>query len=369
MIYELEEMLEELSEASNHNGYLYSVKDILIIMVCGLLCGLQTVSSIKQWATVPRNAKFFNEIYGINKIPCIAQIYNILRTVDASFFEKCFIKWMKELIKGDIQGKTIALDGKSIRSTGKRFYDKSIMHIASAIISESQLVIGSAECDKSTGEIDAVRHLIKILDIEGAVVVADALHCQTETAEAVIAAKADYLFIVKGNQKNLKESVDLLSYNKRTDTDSTVEINGGRVETRTAYVSNQIDTLYNKEIWQNISCVGVIHREFEKNGKVTTQNHYYISSKDMTATELLHHARMEWRVEVMHWLLDVHFDEDKTRLLSKKVQKSFNLMRKIVLNLVKEYQTSLPKQQAQSAIMRSNLFDIDNLKSFIAHFA
>ena len=134
MIFELEYMIEELCEVSNHNGYLYSVKDILIIMICGLLCGLQTVSSIKQWATVPRNAKFFNDFYGINQIPCIAQIYNILRTVNASFFEQCFIKWMKELVKGDIQNKTIAIDGKSIRSTGKRSHDKSIMYIVASKI-------------------------------------------------------------------------------------------------------------------------------------------------------------------------------------------------------------------------------------------
>ena len=80
-------------------------------------------------------------------------------------------------------------------------------------------------------------------------------------------------------------------------------------------------------------------------------------------------SRMEWRIEIMHWLLDVHFDEDKARLLSKKAQKSLNFTRKIVLNLVKEYQKSLPKEQAQSVIIRANLFDVDNLKSFIAHFA
>ncbi len=369
MILDLEDLLAELSEASSHNGYLYSVKDILTIMICGLLCGLQTVSSIKQWAEVPRNKEFFTETFGIEQTPCVAQMYNILRTVNASFFEECFTQWMKKLVQGKVKNQTISIDGKSIRSTGKLPGSVSIMHIASAVIAESRLVIGSTECDKKTGEIDAVKHLIKLLDVKDAVVVADALHCQTETAEVIVNAKADYLLIVKDNQKNLKESVDLISYNKKTDSFVTVEKNASRIETRTAYVSNKIDNLYNKELWKNVRCVGVIQREFEKNNETSKQTHYYISSKNMTAEELLHHARMEWQVEVMHWLLDVHFDEDKTRLWDKQVQKSFNLMRKIVLNLVKEYQTTLPKKKALSEIMRANLFDTDNLKGFIAHFS
>ncbi len=373
MILELEEFLEELSEASEHNGYLYSVKDILTIMICGLLCGLPTVKSIKQWSEVPRNKDFLTRYFGITKIPCVAQIYNILRTVNAPFFEECFINWMKLLIKknvvGDVKGKTIAFDGKAIRSTGKVPESTSIMHIASAVISDSQLVLGSTKCKENMGEIDAVRYLIGLLDIKDAVVVTDALHCQRETAKIIIEAGAHYVMNVKKNQKNLRESIDLLAYNKKTDSHTTVEKNAGRIETRTAYLTNQIDNLYNKAEWQNVACVGVIKRTFEKgNNPPSEQTHYYISSKDMTAEELLHHARMEWQVEVMHWLLDVHFEEDKTRLWNKKVQQNFNLMRKIVLNLVKEYQKSLLKKTAQSEIMRANLFDVDSLETFVTHF-
>ena len=103
--------------------------------------------------------------------------------------------------------------------------------------------------------------------------------------------------------------------------------------------------------------------------KKSTYWHYYISSKKLTAEELLHHARMEWRIEAMHWLLDVHFLEDKTKSRDMEVQKNLNLMRKVALNLVKNYQASFNKYIPVSKILRKNLFDIDNLSVFIAHFS
>lgn len=368
MIEDLKEILDEIAAHSNHNGYWYSVQDILAILICGLLCGLQDVEGIHQWAKVERQTEFFKKVFGVKKIPCRAQLYNILATVNHNFFEKAFIRFMNSIVSGETQDKTIAIDGKSIRSTGKLSNDGSILHIASAILCDSQLVIGSCECGTKTGEVEAFRALIKMLDIKGSVVVADALHCKSQSAISVIEAGADYLFVVKDNNANLKESIDLLSYNKKTDTACTIEKNGGRIETRTAYLSDDIETLYEKDKWKNITCVGAIHREFEKNNQTSSQWHYYISSKKMTAEELLKHARMEWRVEAMHWLLDVHFDEDRTRIRSMEIQKNFNIMRKLVLNLIKEYQGALPKHQAMSRIQRSNLFDTDQLASFIAYF-
>jgi len=191
---------------------------------------------------------------------------------------------------------------------------------------------------------------------------------ELELARAVIENEADYLFVVKENNKNLRKSVEIHSKNRTTDTATTVEKNGGRIETRTAYTCENIELLYNKENWKNIACVGAIYREFEKNGIISSEWHYYISSKKLSAKELLHHARLEWRVESMHWLLDVHFKEDKTKVRDMEVQKNLNIMRKIVLNFVKQYQASLPKHVAVSKILHRNMLDIDNLSLFLAHF-
>lgn len=368
MINELKKALEEVENFSKHRGYWYRVQDILSIMICGLLCGIQDIESIHEWSKVQRQRDFFKDVFGIEKIPSRAQFYNILRTVNDKFFEKVFIKLMQSIVQGKTQGKTIAIDGKAIRSTGKLSHDGSILHIASAIISNCGLIIGSRECEEKIGEIETFRELVDILDIKGSVVVTDALHCQTKSAEAVINAEADYLFVVKDNNKNLKKSIEEHIKMRAVKGETKVEKNGGRIENRTAYLCDNIELLYGKERWKNIACVGAIYREFEKNEKKSSEWHYYISSAKLNTETLLQHARLEWRVESMHWLLDVHFAEDKTRLRSMKIQKNLNIMRKIVLNLIKEYQTSLPKHVPVSRILRGNLFDIEHLRMFIAHF-
>ncbi len=117
MIDELREALNEVAESSEHHGYWYSVQGVLAIMICGLLCGLQNVEDIHQWARVERSRAFFKDVFALEKIPCRAQIYNILSRVNANFFEKCFTKWMRKIVQGKNHGKTVAIDGKSIRST------------------------------------------------------------------------------------------------------------------------------------------------------------------------------------------------------------------------------------------------------------
>ena len=310
--------------------------------------------------------KFLKEAFGIEKIPCRAQFYNILACVDPEGFNRSFIKWMQTVLQGGLSGKTIAIDGKTVRSTGKRTPDGSILHLASALVSEHGLVVGTRECGTKAGETAAFRELIELLDVSGSVVVADALHCTRKSAEAVVQAGADYLFCVKDNVPNLKGNIALYVQSEPMESISKVEKNGGRIETRTAFVTRDIDWLEGREHWANASCIGAIHTSFEKNGKKSSEWHYYISSAQLRADELLTHARLEWGVESMHWLLDVHFAEDKTRVWDMNVQKTLNIMRKIALNLARAFKAKTNSNSPISGVLKRNLFDLLNLKAFLA---
>lgn len=146
------------------------------------------------------------------------------------------------------------------------------------------------------------------------------------------------------------------------------KLNGGRIEKRTAYTTTDIDWLEGKEKWKNLSTIGAIHTEFTKNGETSSEWHYYISSRKLTPEELLKHARLEWAVESMHWLLDVHFLEDKTKVWDMNVQQNLNIMRKIALNLAREYKNCFEPKKAISGILKCNLFDVNNLAKFILYF-
>ena len=364
---ELQKCMFEVEEASSFKGYWFRISDVLSIVVCGKLCGLGTVSEIHDWSKARPVRAFLAEQFGM-KVPCRSQFYNILAYVDAERFGKSFIKWMQYVLDGSVAGKTVAIDGKTVCSTDKLTPDGSVLHIASAIVSELGLVIGSCECGTKMGEITAFRELIGLLDVVGAVVVADALHCNKKSAQAVVEAGADYLLCVKDNQPNLREDIELYVQEEALEKAVTLEKNGGRIERRTAYVSREIDWLEGRENWAKLSCVGAIHTQFEKDGHKSSNWHYYISSAALCAEDLLRHARLEWGVEAMHWLLDVHFDEDKTRVEDMNVQKSLNTLRKIALNLAKQYKQKLGIKIPISGILRRNLFDPNHLVAFLSCF-
>ena len=364
-IYGLKEMALEAEKGSQHQGYWYCISDSLIIMVCGMLCSLQTIDDIYEWSRAAPPRAFLFKWFGIEKFPCRAQFYNILACVDAEKFNRAFTGWVKGLLQGGVSGKTVAIDGKTICSTDKLTKDGSVLHIASAIVSEYGMVIGSRECGTKTGEITAFRELIELLDVAGAVVVADALHCTKKSAKAVVEAGADYLFSVKDNNPSLKEDIELYFQEESTESHAKTEKNGGRIEKRTGYVSHDIDWLDGRGEWINLTCIGAIHTEFEKNGKKSSEWHYYISSAALTAVDLLKHARLEWGVEAMHWLLDVHFAEDKTRVWDMNVQKTLNIMRKIALNLAKVFKTETESKKPISGLLKRNLFDLKNFDGFL----
>jgi predicted transposase YbfD/YdcC len=367
-ISELQKCMCAVEEASDFRGYWFRISDVLSIVVCGMLCGLENVSDIHEWAKARPVRLFFMEQLSIIEIPCRAQFYNILAHVNAEQFGKSFVQWMRGILPDGVAGKTVAIDGKAVRSTDKLTSDGSVLHIASAIISELGLVIGSRECKTKTGEIVAFRELLDMLDVAGAIVVADALHCNKKSAQAVVDAGADYLFVVKDNQPNLHENIALYVQEEALEKAETLEKNGGRIEKRTAYVSREIDWLDGREDWPKLTCIGAIHTQFEKNDHKSSNWHYYISSAALSAEDLLRHARLEWGVEAMHWLLDVHFDEDKTRVRDMNVQKSLNTLRKIALNLAKQYKQKLGLKIPISGILKRNLFDPNHLVAFLGCF-
>ena len=205
----LREEMRLLEEEADHNGYWYSISGVMTILACGMLCGLRLIGDIHDWAKAAPTRALLETQFGITRTPCRAQFYNILRCVNADKFNLGFSRWMATVLCGSPEGKTVAIDGKTVRGTGKLSKDGSVLHIASALVSELKLVIGSVECGTKAGEQAAFGELIDLLDVSGAIVVADALHCSRKSAEAVEEAGADYLFVVKDNCPKLRENVEL----------------------------------------------------------------------------------------------------------------------------------------------------------------
>ena len=365
----LREKMTEVEKECERKGYYFKISDALTIMICGMLCGLQNISDIYEWAKSEPARQFLFDEFKIHKLPSRAQFYNLIGYVNPKKFNIIFIEWAEEILKNDNKDRTIAIDGKTICSTNQRGEDGQPLRILSAVVSESKLILGSQPCKTKISEPEVFRELIGILDVSGAIVAADALHCQKKSAKKVIEENGDYLFVVKDNEPRLREDIELYIQNEELEQFTQKELNGGRIEKRTAYTAAAIDWLNGKEKWESLSMIGAIHTEFTKGEKTSSEWHYYISSHKLTPKELPRHARLEWAIESVHWLLDVHFLEDKTKVWDMNVQQNLNIMRKIALNLAREYKNRFEPKKAISGILKRNLFDVNNLAKFIRYFA
>lgn len=368
-IEQILDFFEEVEIEKEYDGYFFSAAQAVTIVVLGSLCGLKSVRQIHQWAEHDSTRKLLKERFAIERIPCYYWLLCLLKLVKTESLSQCLTNWAENFLPADRRGLTVALDGKTVRSTAKMKAYDTPLHIVSAQLSELGVTLGSKSVKGKSNEIPAVQELIAELDIAGCIVVADALNCQKETAKAIKTAKADYLLSVKANQPALMESIadyiqDDELRSKMTCKKNT-EVNRDRVETRTAFSTNDVAWLPGKEDWVGICSIGAIHTEFAKGENKTSEWHYYISSRTLTAEELLLHARKEWSVEAMHWLLDVHFDEDYFRVINITVQQNFNLLRKFALSVVKQYKLRSGSKRPLSQLMFDALLDPARLSSFI----
>lgn len=235
------------------------------------------------------------------------------------------------------------------------------LHIISALLSELGITLGSRSVDGKSNEIPAIQRLLGELDIAGCLVVADALNCQKETAKAAVAGRAVYLLSVKANQPGLMQEIAEYvqddGLRSQMDERSTVEKTVDVSKSAPRMSPRIIPGCLRKTNGASSAALGA----FTCGDMTTSQWHYYISSRPLTASELLYHARKEWPVETMHWLPDVHFDEDYFRVANQTIQKNMNLLRKFALSIIKQHKQNAASKRPLSQIMFDCLLSPNNI--------
>jgi predicted transposase YbfD/YdcC len=380
-LFNFREYCRNIKTTKTHEGYFCSVERTLIIMILGSMCGLQSMKNIQLWASNEKTREFLFEHFGILSVPSYSWFLGLASIIKPDSLNECFIEWVKGILPKTLEGLVISMDGKTIRSTGKMKNSDKTLHIVSAHVANLGITIGQKTVSEKSNEIPAVRDLIKLLDINGCIVVADALNCQKKTCKEIIDAGADYLLVAKDNQEKLKDAIETTLFGeesdikinddieestvKNVDIAETYETNRGRIEKRIAFTSSDInDTpIFNK--WIGLKSVGAINRQTIRDGKMSNEWHFYISSKYLTAEELLIYARNEWSVETLHWLLDVHYREDYCRVENSNVQNNLNIIRKIALNIIADFKQSEGSKLPISNIMLKSLIDTDSLKCIL----
>ena len=352
----MENIREKFSiiEDQRHQSYVeHKLTDILIIIMCAVLCGIDELCEIVKYTENKRG--FLKNVFGIDKIPSKATFSRVLNMIDGGKVANIIIEIMHENTKNI--GKIIAVDGKAIRSSGKKGKAHSALQILTAYFTESGVVLGQESIHEKTNEIPIFQTMLDYLDISGKIITADAMHCQKETCKKIIENKGDYVFGLKENQKSLYEEIELFIHDKTNsknmETFTATNNSHGRLEKRQCYKIMDINWLSKKKEWFGLTTAFAVKRTITTKYGTSENINLYISSLDVSAEKLLYISREHWKIESMHWLLDVVFSEDESKILSENGLKTLNIFRKLALLMHKKYIAAQKKKQS----IKGNMFD------------
>jgi predicted transposase YbfD/YdcC len=322
--------------------------DILFIAVCTMICGGEGFTDMEEFGEAKEEwlRKYLELPHGIPSHDTFRRLFSIL---DPHAFGECFTMWSQALHEAT-NGEVIALDGKTVRHSFDTFSGQPALHMVSAWASESGLALGQVRVDEKSNEITAIPRLLELIDVKGRIITTDAMGCQRDVAKRIVDKKGDYVFCLKGNQESLHDEVKFFfeecqaaNYN---DVDhryfETVEKDHGRIEIRRCWVveDDAIQWLEREDQWPGLKSIAAIEGERKIRGKTTLETRYFISSLTGSAQKVANAAREHWAIEnSLHYVLDVTFNEDRSRIRKDNAPENLVVLRRIALNMVKKEQT------------------------------
>jgi len=341
----IEEHFSAIKDPRLERTKLHQLIDIITITICAVISGADSWDDIEYFGEC--KYKWFKSFLALpNGIPSHDTFNRVFARLDPQELEKCFSDWIKS-ISSLLPGEQIAIDGKTLRHSYDKNTKQKAIVMVSAFARESGLVLAQRKVSKKSNEITAVPELLKVLELSGAIVTLDAMGCQTKIVSQIANQKADYLITLKKNQSGLYKRVDelfklALSDNKNeqfSDNYSVCESGHGRTEQRHYHVLNDIRELVDSSNkWSNFnSAIRVEYYRQLKNSKSKLESRYFITSLSKNAEELAKYIRGHWRIEnQLHWILDVGFNEDNSRIRKDNAPENLAVIRHIALNILKQ---------------------------------
>lgn len=321
----------------------HSLNDILAISICGFICGIDNWVELEEYANT--KLEWFKSFLELpNGIPSHDTFGRFYAALDPEAFSRCFTKWIAAVAEVT-EGEVVAIDGKTLRRSFDRASKKAAIHMVSAWASRAGVVLSQVKTDEASNEITAIPKLLEILHLRGCIVTIDAIGCQKEIVKAIVDKGADYVISLKKNQPTMHAAIEEFFTEARAERFETVpykytetlEKEHGRLETRKYWLSSRLDSLKDKDEWAGLTSVGMVESTRELNDVASTEVRYFISSLDGASAEKFANAvRSHWSVENnLHWVLDVAFGEDASRVRIKNAPENMAMLRHVALNLLK----------------------------------
>lgn len=357
---------EDLEDPRIDRKKLYPMSEILLTTLCAVISGAEGWQDVENFGKA--KIKFLKKHLSFNNgIPSDDTFRRFFRAIDPEKFQENFLNWINSL---DFQkGETIAIDGKTSR--GSYDGDKKSLHIISAFATEARIVLGQKKVNGKTNEITEIPKLLNWLDLKGATVTIDAMGCQKEIASQIIEQKGNYVLALKGNHSKLHDEIinyfeQAKKYGVQGVDYKTFEIEEkghGRIEKRKTYVTDLIDFLPQKKEWKGLQSVVCVTSERKIKNKLSKENRYYITSLPPYAQKLGKIIRGHWGIEnSLHWVLDVAFGEDQSRIRKGNGPENMAILRHCSLNMIRRYKS---KRQSIIGLRKQAAWDEEILKGIL----
>lgn len=354
----------DIEDPRGRQGKRHVHSDVLTIAVLGCLCGCDDAEALEDWAR--KEEPWLKEFLALRwGVPSQDTFLRVLAQIDQREFRRAFLFWIRRAFPKAVGGQ-IAIDGKTARRSGDKEAEKKAVHMVSALACEYGLILGQEATESKSCELEALRVLIRLLELKGAMVSMDALGCQCDVAQSIVDQGGDYLLALKKNQPLLHEQVNeafaalLLPPTRNVDrlgpppheSWCDTDAGHGRIETRTTTVIHQFDDwIPVRERWKGLTTLVRVHSERfdESDETTTTETRFYISSRRLSAQQAHEHVRAHWLVENgLHHVLDVSFGEDNCMVRKNNAAANFIVVRHFAVSLIRSYagdKLSVPRRR------------------------
>jgi predicted transposase YbfD/YdcC len=348
----------------------HKLVDIILIAICGVLCGadswvgIETVGKAKEsWFR-----QFLRLEHGIPSHDTFGYVFS---KIDHEVFQTRFVRWVESVFRVT-KGQVIAIDGKTSQGSHDKSIGKDAIHLVNAWASANGIALGQRKVDGKSNEITAIPELLRLLDVSGCIVTIDAMGCQTKIAQVIRDEKADYILRVKDNQSKLKQDLeDWFAYGDsqqfagmNMDFHQTTHKTSGRIEIRRCWVVRDalaFEHIRHYDGWADLNSIIRVQRERREGEHVAHDTAYYISSLTASAVVILEATQHHWAIEnSFHWVLDVTFGEDLSRIRTGESAENMAVLRTIALNLLKQdtSKSSLKQKRFRAAMDNDFLFHL-----------
>jgi predicted transposase YbfD/YdcC len=337
----LEQRFSSLADPRTGQNIQHPLMSIISIAICGVICGADTWMDIVLFGEAKKAwlETFLDLRHGIPSHDTFGRVF---RQLEAGSFEQCFREWTQALCQRTA-GAIRSLDGKQVRRSKDGALGRDGIWLVSVWAADNHLVLAQEQVAEGSNEIPTLKHLLEVFDFSHSIVTIDGIGCQADIVEAIVGQEADYVIAVKDNQKTLFEDVQaafepsLPTYQPTYA--KTVEKGHGRLEIRQCWVTDDPEVLsfiQNYKTWTGLRSLVKITSERRLADKTQHDTRYFITSLPPDPHNLLKVVRTHWQIENgLHWILDVAFREDDSRVRKDHAPRNLALIRRLALNLLK----------------------------------